>query len=192
MPKDYASRSSNRSNSKKSGKRTNAAKPKRRASGNHGVLFHGPSFTTGAIVGAAIVILTAYGPELLQSPSVPAADNVTGPSEERSLIFEFDTLLKDTEVQADPETYAVPESLTRGDRRYTIQAASFRSFDDAEKLRAALMLENLEVRTEQISASSGTWYRVLVGPFTRKVDADRAMTKLRQRNLSAIPVNDHD
>lgn len=192
MPKDYASRNSSRSNAKKSPKRTSAAKPSRLASGNDNVMFHGPSFTTGAIVGAAIVILAAYGPELLQSPSAPPADKVTGATEDRSLIFEFDTLLKDAEVQADLATYAVPEGVTREERTYTIQAASFRSFEEAEKLRAALMLENMAVRTARISASSGTWYRVLVGPFTRKIDADRAMTILRQHDLSAIPTNDHD
>ena len=138
------------------------------------------------------MMLAAYGPELLQSTVAPPAEKVTAPSEEKSLVFEFDTLLKDTEVKADPETYAVPESVSREDRTQMIQAASFRSFEDAEKLRAELMLENLEVHTERISASGGTWYRVLVGPFTQKVDVDRAMTKLRQRNLSAIPRNDHD
>ena len=175
---------------RKVGKRPNAAKPKRRASGNHGVLFHGPSFTTGAIVGAAIVILTAYGPELLQSPRYrPPTTSPAHPR--RSLIFEFDTLLKDTEVQADPETRGSRGSYPRRSKVH-----------DSGSVFPLIRRCRETARSTDAGKSGGPHradqrqQRNLVsragGPFTWKVDADRAMTKLRQRNLSAIPVNDHD
>ena len=60
MPKDFAGRSSTaRRKPSKPKNRRGAVSPKAR------VLFHGPSFSSGAIVGGAIVILAAYAPEWL-------------------------------------------------------------------------------------------------------------------------------
>ena len=83
--------------------------PAKRVSPKARVLFHGPSFATGALVGAAIVILTAYGPELLQVQDSPADTAKTDTSDAQPLQFTFPDALKHSEVAPDPEPYAVPE-----------------------------------------------------------------------------------
>ncbi len=184
MPKDFAGRGKSTPRKRKTNRR---ASPKQR------VLFHGPSFTSGALVGAAIVILAAYGPELLegQVTSAPPAD---GQAQESPRIkFEFDSMLKESEVQADPEPYAVPEELRpEAAGKFHIQAASFRALEDAETLRANLLLQNLPAQTLARDVTGSRWYRVVVGPFERRVEADRAMTQLREQGLSAIWINNHN
>jgi len=184
MPKDFAGRTSS---SARRSSRTAKRKPAKRSNPRQRVLFHGPSFATGALVGAALVILTAYGPELLQLPEAAAPQNEDTPSQRQPLEFTFPDALKNSEVKADPEPYAVPEEQRRSlNQVYNIQAASFRDKVDADQLRARLLLENLPAHVDASRVNGQTWYRVVVGPVQGRVEADRAMTRLRSQGLSAI------
>ena len=183
MTRDFAKRSA--SPKKKTRRRPRPASPDPKR-----VLFHGPSFSSGAIVGALIVLIAAYAPEFLDSRSgaIPTSATASGDDAKREFEFDFHDILSGSKVTPDPDAYPVPDPSDEAERSYTLQAASFRTEARAEQLRAALTLENLPVRV----AFVGGWYRVIVGPFDRKVDADRAMTRLRQRELAAAWVNNHN
>lgn len=174
MPKDYARPSVN----------VKKPKPKKRPAKSKRPGFHGPSFSAGLLLGGAVVILGAYAPELAeeQLAKLPEAT-----PQEPEFVFEFDDLLRKSEVPTNPEVYASeadddPDAV----REYLIQAASFRHVDDAEQLRAQLTLEALPVDMTRVNLDSGIWYRVTVGPMTSSVEASRVMTRLRGQNLSAI------
>ena len=185
MPKDFAGR--NRTDGRK--RKPRKVTPRKKA--QQRILFHGPSFGFGALVGAAIVILTAYGPEFLTSSSSPPADQPPLANKAPLIDFEFDEMLKNSEVKSDPKPYAVPEQ-TKQDalKPHYLQAASFRKNTDAEKLRANLILDNLPARTTPKTVDGTQWYRVIVGPFSNAQDASRALNRLRERGLAATPVND--
>ena len=187
MPKDYAARGPTRTSTSKQRKK----KTKPRSKTAKRVLFHGPSFSSGAIVGGAIVVLAAYAPELLgpENQQVPQiTEEITKPVVE----FEFPKVLRENEVVADPSAYEVPtpEAGTTP-AFFTIQAASFRNGADAETLRADLLLKDLPAQIDTRLVSDTVWFRVTVGPFPRKVEADRAMTKLREMRLIPIWLNNH-
>lgn len=190
MTKDFAGRNSRASKPKKRVQKRKPAAPAR-------VFFHGPSFTTGALVGAAIVILAAYAPDYLSESSADGAASERPATEQtepaRPMQFDFPDMLKDTEVLADPEPYAVP-STSSGDQPevWHIQAASFREKADAEVLRARLLLDNLPATTEVSQANGSQWHRVVLGPFARRVDANRAMTRLREQGISGMWLNNHN
>jgi len=185
MPKDFAGRG--RADSKKSKPR--ARRPRKQIPQR--VLFHGPSFSFGAIVGAAIIILAAYGPEFLEHSEITAVASKPVLAEKPKLQFDFPDLLKETEVQPDPEPYAVPEPVAGEQSKQSyLQAASFRQHADAEKLRAELLLDNLPARTVARKVNNQQWYRVVLGPFMDARDADRARNRLSERGLFATPVND--
>lgn len=156
-------------------------------------LFHAPSFSAGVVLGAIVVLGAAYLPELLGRrgaplASAPAAPAGTAPS--RELTFEFDDLLRNSRVAADPEPYASePASASTAPEHILLQAASFRARDDAERLRARLLLLHMPAATEAISLASGDWYRVTVGPFDSSVQAQRVLTQLREMNIAAIRTN---
>ena len=183
MPKDFASRSRTAKRKpaprKQSGTRTSPVKQKP-------VLFHGPSFSSGALIGAAVVLAAAYAPDFLHQSDLTMNDtDATEPTP--TLRFEFPTILRDTEVQGDPSSYSVPKPSLPGEEVvYRVQAASFRKVDDADQLRALLLLQNLPVEMSTSQVNGQRWHRVVVGPFTRKLDAERARTKLREQDLPAI------
>jgi cell division protein FtsN len=178
-------------------------------------LFHAPSFSAGLVMGAIVVLGAAYLPELLgrgegaESPVTTASV----PSEGRpKLTFEFDELLRNSQIVVDPQPYlsepaTAPQAPSRPGAEtaartagpaaatptpgaagvgYLLQAASFRSREDAERLRAALLLMDFPASTQPISLPDGVWYRVTVGPFDNEVLAQRAMTRLRENDITPI------
>ena len=162
---------------------TRASSPVRRT------LFHAPSFSAGVVMGAVVVLGAAYLPELIGSETIEAAPVTGMPEAARpQLTFEFDDLLRNSRVTADPEPYASePEDpLAASREQVVLQAASFRSQDDAERLRAALLLMDLPAATSAITLSNGQWYRVTVGPFDSTVKAQRALTRLREKDIAAL------
>ena len=61
---------------------------------------------------------------------------------------------------------------------YFVQTGAFRTTEDAEAQRAKLSLMGVEAKVTEREQSGRTVFRVRVGPFDRKDDADRAKDKL--------------
>jgi cell division protein FtsN len=252
--------------------------PPRRSSGRASspvrrTLFHAPSFSAGVVMGAVVVLGAAYLPEMLGGQTRDPALGPVPADARPKLTFEFDHLLRNNEVAADPEPYhsaprvrtsplaatdspvqsepmtpveattqtpgpvdvpaaptpatapatdvaaagpAAARELAEAVARepvtweptapeptvrevavreaaaptpaevFTLQAASFRSPDDANRLRAALLLMDLPASTTSSALADGVWYRVTVGPFSSRAEAERAMTRMREQNISAI------
>ena len=65
--------------------------------------------------------------------------------------------------------------------------ASFKSKNDAEHLRAQLILLNLTAQTERAKVrNGGVWHRVLVGPFTSRSKLAKARSTLLSNNHEAL------
>jgi len=141
------------------------------------------------VLGAGLVLLGAYAPELLKASAerieARQPDNAASTPEVR---FEFDELLRNSEVVSTPEDYPATfeDEQPNQTTQYLLQAASFRDSEDADTLRAQLLLLSLPTRVDQVQLDNGRWYRVTVGPFSSQADAQRAMTRLRQHNLGAV------
>jgi len=94
----------------------------------------------------------------------------------------------DLEKSADKQE-AVEKTVDRGEQSdlvYILQAASFRDKSEAERLRAQLMLANLDVKVETASDSRGTWHRVLVGPYTSRSKVAKARGILAEHRLMPL------
>ena len=100
--------------------------------------------------------------------------------------FDFEKKLKSNRIEGDAGLYRTPKAETELPQTYRIQAASLSEKGKADQLRAELLLDGLEATTKRSNINGENWYRVVIGPFDRKVEADRAMTKLREKNLAAI------
>ena len=165
--------------------------------------WHLPSFLVGAVLGLAGGLAATQAPSYFAnqveslSSSVPLLPS--GDTEE--LTFRFDDLLKNSEVPANPERYGpgapapspaeaevkapdAPQALPV--QAFHIQAASFRREEDAEQLRARLMLQALPAATARVEIDSGAWHRVTVGPIESADEAKRIMNLLRDQDLSAM------
>ncbi|MGB1221976.1 MAG: SPOR domain-containing protein, partial [Alcanivoracaceae bacterium] len=68
-------------------------------------------------------------------------------------------------------------------------AGSFRSAGDADKRRAALILQGYDVRVQGVKLDSGdTWHRVMVGPFDNANAMHRAQDKLVTAGIETLPI----
>jgi len=190
MTRDYAHRSRNppRKKATKAKKATKTTRQKRaqpRKAENPGA-FNAPSFSAGAIFGAALVLLASYAPTVFNETEKAVRQQVEVPTEK--IVFEFAQMLEDDVVVADTSVYPAEfpeEDPNAPPVEYVIQAASLRASDAAAALSSDLTAEGLTASYERVDLSNGTWYRVMVGPFMTRVEANRALTRLRKKNLGA-------
>jgi cell division protein FtsN len=71
---------------------------------------------------------------------------------------------------------------------YFVQVGAFRAPEDAEQQRIKLSLMGLPARVSEREQSGRIVYRVRLGPFDQKADADKAKEKLDSNGLEATLV----
>ena len=113
-----------------------------------------------------------------------SADNKSG--------FDFYNLLPESQVT--PQKVEAYKSTPKDPSKKTnvlLQAGSFRKLEDAERLRAQLILLNLpNVVTDKTTSSSGSvWYRVRLGPFDNRSMLNKAEDILAQNNIVSLRIN---
>jgi len=187
MNRDYARKSSSRARpaTRRDRPATSRARATGRASPVKGrPVWSAPSFSAGVLFGAALVLVIIYARTAFEDTVIAVREPVTEPDQ---IDFEFEQLLTDGTVEVDPDAYTADfpeEDPNAPPPEYQIQAISVRSSETAAALAAELNGMGLRSRFERADLSSGTWYRVMVGPFTSRVEANRAMTELRKRNMT--------
>lgn len=120
----------------------------------------------------------------------PAADNKAPKPR-----FDFYKLLQESEVivpATEPAQVSVqtpPSSApaqTSADE-FILQVGSFASEADADRLRAQLLMLNLEARLEKVTIRNGeVWHRVVVGPFTDQARLNSARSTLVNNQYNAL------
>jgi cell division protein FtsN len=80
----------------------------------------------------------------------------------------------------------LPPAAAAGDARYEITAASFKTEERAASVAAQLGRIGLPV-TSRLD-STGTWYRVVVGPFPSMDAARAAQEQLEERGFSGTRI----
>ena len=76
----------------------------------------------------------------------------------------------------------------KSDKRYLMQCASFRTRAQAEEMKAKIAFQGLEALIRQSSGSNGEWFRVILGPFESKRDAEKAKHSLRKVNIATCQI----
>jgi cell division protein FtsN len=71
---------------------------------------------------------------------------------------------------------------------YFVQAGAFRTPDDAEQQRARLVLMGLQPRVSEREQSGRVVYRVRLGPFDKKDDADKVKVRLDSSGIETALV----
>lgn len=122
-------------------------------------------------------ILASNEKSAAQDPEI--AELIEQKSSEKD--FEFYELLPDIEkVMPDDLPEATPTRVP-DNVDYFLQAASFRQYADAEKLRARLALKGYKSVTQAREVEGkGTYYRVRLGPYSDKRKAKTAKNKLQK------------
>lgn len=71
---------------------------------------------------------------------------------------------------------------------YFVQAGAFRTPEDAEQQRARLVLMGFQAKVTEREQAGRTVYRVRLGPFDKKDDADRTKEKLEGNSIETALV----
>ncbi|MGH1439628.1 MAG: SPOR domain-containing protein [Cellvibrionaceae bacterium] len=100
--------------------------------------------------------------------------------------FDFYEILKEQQVEV-PDRSSEIKAATPQNIHYYLQAGSFRSRSDAERLRAELVLIDLPTQIEERkSDKGGIWHRVVVGPFKSRSKMAKARSTLASKQLSPL------
>jgi cell division septation protein DedD len=128
-------------------------------------------------------VTTTTPPKIAEKPKVE--NNTPKPR------FDFYKLLQESEtiVPASETNRADKPLQTAADSNieYIIQVGSFPKAEDADKLRAQLILLNLDARVERVELrKSEIWHRVLVGPFATQSALTTARAQLVKNEYNAL------
>ena len=95
-----------------------------------------------------------------------------------------------TEHAAPPAAVAAPAASPGGADPFSsfVQAGAFRTPEDAEQQRAKLLLLGMQAKVTEREQSGRTVYRVRLGPFDRKEDADKAKERLDNNSIETALV----
>jgi cell division protein FtsN len=111
-------------------------------------------------------------------PVKPVSDNDDPLPELPEEEWEFIKILPGYEVQVDAEAI-------ESDKLYLMQCGSFKTFTQADRLRANMALAGLE---PQIRGSQNGWYRVILGPYESKRDAERDRHSLQRVQVNGCQI----
>ena len=104
--------------------------------------------------------------------------------------FTFYTILPEKEVvvpEGEVKARKRQERLGRKPAgRYFIQAGSFRSHGDADRLKARLALLGVEARIQQARVKGTLWHRVKMGPFASMNEVERIRARLRKYHIDSV------
>ena len=148
--------------------------------------------TKSFFVGIAVGILGTIGVSLVPSlipgsaTSSQRTDNAPGPDSSPTR-YEFWETLPTNDVAVNTDPYEMSATKSAVAKEYLLQAGSFRKQDEADALRAELILAGFAATTSEVSlVGEDRWFRVLVGPYTSRSETRNAMSELRTKKISAL------
>lgn len=123
-------------------------------------------------------------PEVEVLANEPATD---GAGDVQEMQWDFYDIFPKSEVPV-VEEYAADGTKSRvpEDSAWLLQAGSFRGEDDADSLRAELILLGMEAFVRKIDNDGDVWHRVMVGPLDSEVELSRHRRKLAEANIPSI------
>ncbi len=69
---------------------------------------------------------------------------------------------------------------------YLIQTGSFKTLEEAEKMKARLAAAKVKAKMEKVMIENATWYRVKIGPYTSLTDAEKMRAYLRKNSVDSV------
>lgn len=146
-----------------------------------GFLYHGAR-TGNSEFGAGLNALFDSKEHITDAEDKAIEELIKNKSTEKE--FDFYTILPDIEQIMPDDLPDASPTQTNPDIEYYLQAASFKSHADAEKLRARLALKGFKSVTQaRSSVEKGTLYRVRLGPYADKRKSKTAKAQLEKLGI---------
>ncbi|MYB89484.1 MAG: SPOR domain-containing protein [Proteobacteria bacterium] len=107
--------------------------------------------------------------------------------------FDFYTLLPELEIIIPQEETGLPDKQPAKQTAppthkggYLLQAGSFKSFNDADSLKARLALLGIEANVQSVDVNNTQWHRVRVGPSSDRQALEQIRMRLRTHQIDTI------
>ncbi len=140
-----------------------------------------------------------YSPEALKAffqPKPPTFQPTVNTAALPTPKFEFYTLLTQEKAPVKPvkpilNALSAPilasDPASQAKHTYLLQLASFQRQEDAEQMKASLIMRGFDARIKTASQRSGVWHRVVLGPFVSRQKAEQVQAEIAQRErISSI------
>ncbi len=82
----------------------------------------------------------------------------------------------------------VPEREDKPSRPYQMQCGSFRTMSQAETLKARIAFSGFESIVKRTEGSNGVWFRVVLGPYDSKRQAEADRHKLQRNKINGCQI----
>jgi cell division protein FtsN len=115
----------------------------------------------------------------------PATDDSSGNYAFYDQLPKFEVVVPEKDKDVRPDARAVPETR-RG--TYVLQAGSYKSFADADRVRAQLALQGVESKVQRVSVDNDTWHRIRIGPISNLDELNRLRERLRKADVDALVI----
>lgn len=136
--------------------------------------------------GFANLFSSARKPVVVNEVKKPEADRLPKPK------LDFYTILPGETVLPEPKSGSKKTAKTEpadAGVNYILQAAAFTNSEDADRLKAQLVLNGMEPHIEKIIVGDkGTYYRVRLGPYSSLNTLDAANAKLSGLGIKALRI----
>jgi len=97
--------------------------------------------------------------------------------------FEVVVPEKDRDVKRD-----VPAATVERPGVYVLQAGSYRSQPDAERVRSQLALQGITAVVQRVAVDADVWHRVRIGPISDLAELNRIRDRLRSADIDALVI----
>lgn len=147
---------------------------------------------TGAVLGGFVMFLVFLSDQPSRSLTTKTPDKPQAKAPEKAVPkprFDFYKLLEESEVvvETPEETRKQLEQQHTDKVEYLLQVGSFRKAEDADSLRARLILLNLDARVDKVTVKPGdVWHRVIVGPFSNSSQMANARATLVSHQIDTL------
>lgn len=122
-----------------------------------------------------------------KEPPAPASQQVDPPEELDfyEMLPKFEVVVPDKGKEANK-----PGAQAAIDKpgAYILQAGSFRTYAEADRVKALLALQGVQSRIEKAPIESETWHRVRIGPIRNLQQLDETRRKIREAQIDAIVI----
>jgi cell division protein FtsN len=105
--------------------------------------------------------------------------------------YDFYKLLENSDVpvpKAEDSHYQSTPKTDVAKYQYMLQAASFRTSEQADSLKVTLILENLNTAIEEVDVKGTQYFRVMVGPFINRSKMNKAQDILANHRINALVI----
>jgi cell division protein FtsN len=103
--------------------------------------------------------------------------------------YDFYKMLPEQEVEVPPEAQRSTTPLsTLPQGEVVLQAGSFKSQDQAEKLKGRLAMYGVEARIQRFALEDETYYRVRIGPVGTVEEYEDIRARLAEAEIEATPM----